>query len=232
MALLVKLILAHLLGDFVLQFNSWVKGKQQKKLKSPFLYIHAGVHFLLILLVTWNLDLWKLALFVSVSHFIIDTLKLYVSEKTTKIQWPFFVDQFLHVVILVIAVFYGNWNVFAEGFTFYFNWKIVTAYVFLSFPVGIIMDKCLTGWSVEQNNEASLPNAGKVIGIVERLLVLTFILLNQWEAIGFLITAKSVFRFNDLKASNRKLTEYILIGTLLSFGIAIFTGVLVVLYGV
>lgn len=232
MALLVKLILAHLLGDFVLQFNSWVKGKQQKKLKSPFLYIHAGVHFLLILLVTWNLDLWKLALFVSVSHFIIDTLKLYVSEKTTKIQWPFFVDQFLHVVILVIAVFYGNWNAFAEGFTFYFNWKIVTAYVFLSFPVGIIMDKCLTGWSVEQNNEASLPNAGKVIGIVERLLVLTFILLNQWEAIGFLITAKSVFRFNDLKASNRKLTEYILIGTLLSFGIAIFTGVLVVLYGV
>jgi hypothetical protein len=51
--------------------------------------------------------------------------------------------------------------------------------------------------------------------------------LGRWEAIGFLIAAKSVFRFGDLKDSrNRKLTEYILIGTLLSFGIAIVTGIL------
>jgi hypothetical protein len=51
--------------------------------------------------------------------------------------------------------------------------------------------------------------------------------LNQWSAIGLLITAKSVFRFGDLsKAKNRKLTEYVLIGTLLSFGIAIAVGLL------
>ncbi|MDK2969458.1 MAG: hypothetical protein PWQ65_561, partial [Bacteroidota bacterium] len=44
-----------------------------------------------------------------------------------------------------------------------------------------------------------------------------------------LVAAKSVFRFGDLKDSgNRKLTEYILIGTLLSFGIAIVTGMIVV----
>ncbi|MGB5275297.1 MAG: DUF3307 domain-containing protein, partial [Flavobacteriaceae bacterium] len=73
----------------------------------------------------------------------------------------------------------------------------------------------------------SLSNAGKYIGIIERLFVLTFLVLGRWEAIGLLITAKSVFRFNDLKESNnRKLTEYILIGTLLSFGIAIGTGLL------
>jgi len=51
----------------------------------------------------------------------------------------------------------------------------------------------------------------------------------HWEAIGFLIAAKSVFRFGDLKESKeRKLTEYILIGTLLSFGIAMITGIIVV----
>lgn len=71
----------------------------------------------------------------------------------------------------------------------------------------------------------SLPNAGKYIGIIERLFVLLFIIMGRWDAIGLLITAKSVFRFNDLKATNnRKLTEYILIGTFLSFGIAILTG--------
>ena len=73
----------------------------------------------------------------------------------------------------------------------------------------------------------SLPDAGKYIGIIERLFVLIFIILGRWEAIGLLITAKSVFRFNDLKENNnRKLTEYILIGTLLSFGIAIVTGII------
>ena len=45
------------------------------------------------------------------------------------------------------------------------------------------------------------------------------------EGVGFLIAAKSVFRFGDLsKAKDRKLTEYILIGTLLSFGLAILFG--------
>jgi hypothetical protein len=43
-----------------------------------------------------------------------------------------------------------------------------------------------------------------------------------------LLAAKSIFRFGDLKeARERKLTEYILIGTLLSFGIAIATGIVV-----
>jgi hypothetical protein len=73
----------------------------------------------------------------------------------------------------------------------------------------------------------SLPNAGKYIGIIERIFVLIFIVMEHWEGIGLLIAAKSVFRFNDLKESNsRKLTEYILIGTLLSFGFAILTGII------
>ncbi|MDX1471964.1 MAG: DUF3307 domain-containing protein, partial [Flavobacteriaceae bacterium] len=71
-------------------------------------------------------------------------------------------------------------------------------------------------------------DAGKYIGILERLFVFTFILLGHWEAVGFLLTAKSVFRFGDLKDSrHRKLTEYVLIGTLLSFGIATLTALAV-----
>ena len=90
------------------------------------------------------------------------------------------------------------------------------------------MAKLLEGMSDKiELDHKSLPNAGKYIGIIERLFVLIFIILGRWEAIGLLITAKSVFRFNDLKESNsRKLTEYILIGTLLSFGLAIMTGLI------
>ena len=88
------------------------------------------------------------------------------------------------------------------------------------------MNVLLYKWSSEiiDGENQSLANAGKFIGILERILVFVFIITDHWEAVGFLITAKSVFRFGDLKESkDRKLTEYILIGTLLSFGFAILT---------
>ncbi|MBP6234658.1 MAG: hypothetical protein KA270_13870 [Saprospiraceae bacterium] len=64
---------------------------------------------------------------------------------------------------------------------------------------------------------------------MERSFVFMFILANRWEAVGFFLAAKSVFRFGDLKESkDRKPTEYILLGTLLSFGIAIVISMLTI----
>jgi hypothetical protein len=88
------------------------------------------------------------------------------------------------------------------------------------------MKTIISKWDLtEYNKEDTLKDAGAYIGILERLLVFIFIITNHWEGVGFLITAKSVFRFSDLsKAKDRKLTEYILIGTLISFGLAIVFG--------
>ncbi|OYX26238.1 MAG: hypothetical protein B7Z06_05950, partial [Flavobacteriales bacterium 32-35-8] len=101
--------------------------------------------------------------------------------------------------------------------------------LFLTIPVSILMKIIFAKWNIEEltKDNQSLEDAGKYIGILERILVFIFIIFNHWEAVGFLITAKSVFRFGDLKESkHRKLTEYILIGTLISFGIAIVTGII------
>ena len=58
--------------------------------------------------------------------------------------------------------------------------------------------------------------------MLERLFIFGFIIINFWEGIGFRLAAKSIFRFGDLKESKDiKLTDYILIGTLLGFGLAI-----------
>jgi len=72
-----------------------------------------------------------------------------------------------------------------------------------------------------------LRNAGRLIGITERFLVLTFMLLNQFAAIGFLIAAKSILRFQGKESIK---TEYVLIGTMLSFGLAIGTGLVIQLF--
>lgn len=87
----------------------------------------------------------------------------------------------------------------------------------------------MSSWSkaLNKSNNDSLSNAGKYIGMLERIFVFIFVVTGNWDGIGFLLAAKSVFRFGDLKESkDRKLTEYILIGTFLSFGIAIVVGML------
>ncbi len=75
-------------------------------------------------------------------------------------------------------------------------------------------------------NKYSLKDAGKRIGYFERFLVLTFIITGYHEAIGFLLAAKSIFRFGELRDKNEiKFTEYVLVGTLASFTMAIINGV-------
>lgn len=96
-------------------------------------------------------------------------------------------------------------------------------------PTSITMRVIIARWIPDNQPDSpkSLQNAGKYIGILERVLIFVFILTNHFEAVGFLLAAKSIFRFGDLKeAHDLKLTEYVLIGTLLSFGIAIVTAML------
>lgn len=67
-------------------------------------------------------------------------------------------------------------------------------------------------------------NRGRVIGILERVLLYGFVLQAQYGAIGFILAAKAFTRFKALE--NRPFAEYVLIGTLLSACLALATGVL------
>ncbi len=226
MILFIKLLLAHLLGDFLLQPTRWVIHKEAHKVASGYLYLHIGIHFGLILLLLWDPGYWKIALFVATAHYWIDLAKLYANPYFRYKSIPFFADQLLHLLVLYLAAYHTGLWAQSLWLVHQINWALLTAVIFLSFPSAFIMTRLLERMSDQiELDHKSLPNAGKYIGILERLFVLLFILMGHWEAIGLLVTAKSVFRFNDLKASNnRKLTEYILIGTFLSFGIAIVTG--------
>ncbi len=226
MILFTKLFLAHLIGDFLLQPYLWVIHKEANKVTSKYLFFHILIHFAVTMILLWDWEYWKIVLVIVVSHYLIDLAKLYTNALFKNKSIPFFIDQFLHIIVLYACAYYGN----LIGQTMFLmeqiDWHLVTAIVFVSFPSAIIMGNLLEGMSDQiELNHKSLPNAGKFIGIIERLFVLVFIILGRWEAIGLLITAKSVFRFNDLKQSNnRKLTEYILIGALLGFGRAMISG--------
>jgi hypothetical protein len=228
MIIFIKLLLAHLIGDFLLQPNSWVKDKEKKKHKSYFLYLHTLLHGVIAWILVGEMAFFGFAILLALLHGIIDFLKLNYQTKSNKRTW-FSIDQLLHlVVIIAITLFYTNEKIEFTNFSNSF-WIVLTALVLLTKPTSIIIKNIISIWTPEnKNKDNSLQNAGNYIGILERLFVFCFILTGHFEAIGFLLAAKSIFRFGDLKAAkDRKLTEYVLIGTLLSFGIALLIGLLV-----
>ncbi|WP_299157071.1 DUF3307 domain-containing protein [uncultured Tenacibaculum sp.] len=228
-ALVLKLVIAHVLGDFVLQPTHWVKAKQEKTYASKYFYLHGLVHLLALLVVLeFNSTYWLSILIIVLSHLGIDLLKLKLERKVNE-PFLFAADQLLHLAVIALVVYANTPYTIAFSILYTPNFLLlILAILTISFVSAILMKIIMSRWVLEEDkSEDSLESAGKYIGILERLFVFGFILLNQWSAIGLLIAAKSVFRFGDLsRAKDRKLTEYILIGTLLSFGLAISIGLL------
>lgn len=218
---LLKILLAHILGDFFLQPNSWVAEKERKKLRSDKLYLHIAIHIALIFVVFVSLEVWKIALVIGVLHGIIDALKLTFQKVKTKRIW-FFADQILHVIVIVFCwQYYYQANINLDFLQNNQFWLFLIGALFLTTPAAIFIRVIIAKWIPTQAS-SSLQDAGKFIGIIERLLIYLFVCTHHFEAVGFLLAAKSIFRFGDLKeAHDIKLTEYVLIGTLLSFGIAL-----------
>ena len=226
-SLLLKLLIAHTIGDFVFQPNKWVEDKKQKKHKSIYLYLHLAVHTVaLIIALKFEWKYWPAIVAIIVSHYLIDLIKLNSSKKINY-QLLFVLDQIAHLTIIGIVVYiYEPYQININQFYSIKSLILIFALISIISVSSIIMKLIMSKWDLEEDDSKdSLEQAGKYIGILERLFVFGFIILSQWQAIGLLIAAKSVFRFGDLsKAKDRKLTEYILIGTLLSFGLAIAIG--------
>ncbi|KAA3624911.1 MAG: DUF3307 domain-containing protein [Flavobacterium sp.] len=228
-----QLLLAHLITDFLFQSRSWIKQKREKKAASVFLYIHAALAGLLTYVIVQDWSLWLVPIIISVTHFAIDLWKLY--QKSDNLRY-FLIDQALHLLVLIVLWLFAtqNWNEVLPFITSLLASEVflvyLTGYLIVIFPIGFIIGKATRRWQKEIKKEdgiKSLAKAGRYIGIFERILVLTFILTNNFSAIGFLIAAKSILRFSDKsKSGARKQTEYVLIGTLMSFALTIIIGFL------
>ncbi len=238
--MLYKLILlqltAHLFADFIFQSQEWSDKKGEQILTKYHIY-HVLVVFVFSYLFSLDLNFWWASLLLSVFHLITDIFKSYMQLKHPNKNY-FFSDQIIHLLFLsVITIVYNHFHsinflfdielkTIAVFAAFVFCTKpsnILVKYIFIAFSINSPLEKPLTENNIEAtkvSKEKSLPNAGKLIGIVERLLALALILSGQYGAVGLIIAAKSILRFNDTQKA-----EYVLVGTLLSFGIAAFLGI-------
>lgn len=216
------LLFAHLVSDFVLQTNYTCLNKAKKKWRSLYLYVHTMAVFGLSWLVVFDIHFWWGALLIGITHLAIDLLKSYCKDN---LKW-FVVDQIMHfLIIYVIALTWSKnhmWNIplnidrglIASGIAIIICWK----------PSNILIKKILKFYRVNMpDDHADSLNVGALIGTVERWLIIIFVCLKCYEALGLLIAAKSIIRFGEKETAK---TEYVLAGTLLSILIAVVVGLL------
>lgn len=233
-----QLLCAHVVADFYLQSYKMCVCKMQLLTGKGWICQigHAFVHGLLAYIFVSDWKNWLLPLLVFVSHLIIDVLKdiclskIQYKPNDIRSNWEcvlFFIDQALHILVIWILLKYvdiAGQTVMCCNILDTKVLSCIIAYLIVLKPTSILIGKFTQRWQSVLLESEGLYDAGMWIGYAERVLALTFMLLGTYEALGFLIAAKSLLRFQE---TDTKRTEYVLIGTLLSFGVAVLVGVII-----
>jgi hypothetical protein len=219
----------HVLGDFYFQSSRLAENKT-KSYKSVLL--HCTIYFataVVFVLPFWSTTLLVSACILSLLHFAVDSGKYICLEKTDRVQTAaiYSLDQLLHLGFIAGA---------ASLLTYYgFELKLLTpvrdfflhtysnsgrifqwiALVLLVVKPANITIKNLTAKFRPPEKDLSANKAGGFIGALERLLILLLLSATQYAAIGLVLTAKSVARYNKI-VEVEHFGEYYLLGTLLS----------------
>ncbi len=207
------LLFAHALADFMFQTNWMVKSKRQPTA----MLAHIGVVLVTAILATGSLHPLLLAL--AGVHMVIDAIK--ASYLPSRLG-PFLLDQAAHIASLA-ALAALQPDLWSTGFWADVTWlsgvmAAVAGLILATRAGGFAVGMLMQPWA--DDTPVGLRNGGRVIGTLERGLIFLLILTGQAAGIGFLIAAKSVLRFGAVKDEGR-LSEYVIIGTLASFGWAI-----------
>jgi len=227
--ILIPLLSAHFLADFILQTDEDVKRKQ-----SIFVF---GKHIALVTLLSYllvgNWSEFTIPLVILFSHTIIDLLKKTIKKDSLVI---FMIDQATHYLVLLMLSIYLQGKI-EQGINnlFWFNlWgidyvkalTIIIAVILITKFSSIVISYIIRPFQAKifkgENNNKDEIKTGRIIGYLERIIILVLFLADLPAVVGFLITAKSILRYAEIKSEKDKvMVEYVLIGTLLSFTIGI-----------
>ena len=182
------------------------------------------------------MEVWycfTIPLVILVSHALIDLLKKTIKKDSLTI---FLVDQVAHYLVIIGSIhLFQKVNLGKRINLFWFNmWGsvyvktmvIIIALIlvtkFSSIIISYIIKPFQTKIFKSENNNKDEIKTGRLIGYLERIIILVLFLADLPAVVGFLITAKSILRYSEIKSEQDKvMVEYVLIGTLLSFTIGI-----------
>ncbi|WP_186826958.1 DUF3307 domain-containing protein [Shimia ponticola] len=210
------LLFAHVLADFILQTNWMVRTKTR--------FIGMAAHIAIVwvtLAAVTTMPLHEAVLILIGAHLVIDVVKTAALPNTFA---SFMADQAAHVASLIVVaaiapdLWSGSlWAV--DGFDWLPSTLILISGFIIATRAGGFAIRLLMTPYAEITEREGLADGGALIGQLERGIVFILILADAPMAIGFLIAAKSILRFKP--EAEDQLTEYVIIGTLASFGWAL-----------
>ncbi|WP_272004442.1 DUF3307 domain-containing protein [Roseovarius sp. ZX-A-9] len=217
---LAALLFAHVLADFALQ-TDWINANKSR----PSVMLLHGAIVWITAHAALGLPYDPVLTALAVAHVIIDTAKLQAARRFTGFRGfsAFMADQGAHLVTLLVAAYLAPalWHsgAWAELSVFLPLYALLTGLILCvtagQYAVGLLMQP-----HSQRIRNNGLRDGGRLIGVLERGLIYLLILSGLPIGVGFLITAKSILRYGTATRDQRT-AEYVIIGTLASFGWAI-----------
>ncbi|MDO4779137.1 MAG: DUF3307 domain-containing protein [Tissierellia bacterium] len=222
-------LIAHFFGDYY--FQSDRVAKEKSKNFKQFIYHCLTYSFFMFMTpgVLIGFKLVWISFYLSVAHFIVDLIKRIYDRKSRNKFKIYILDQILHIVsIIFVAIFLSDaksveitgflikiLNVFGLDFLSFV--KIILSSLIIIKPASVTIRLILDKYQLKniQTFNEGLQNAGNLIGILERMIILLFLAFNHFSAVGFVLTAKSIARYEKI-TKIPEFSEYYLLGTLLS----------------
>lgn len=190
--MIIAMLLAHLVGDYILQWDNLSRWKSQAV---------AGVlvHGAIVTAVAWLFSLffdpgwWPWILFIGLTHTLIDGLQIpirrhlaYQGNGLSAVAL-FVSDQLLHLTILFFALSWSGYitpsSLVADLSTAVSDHRplaFILGYAFLTMPAWVVVEFLAYGLIRGSAPDFSQAVHTKYISILERGLVVTFILLGQF----------------------------------------------------
>lgn len=236
---LIILLLSEIIGDFYLQSKTLATSKK----KSLWcLFVHAlivGATVFIFSLIFFQDIVWIPAVVIFITHFIIDlpTSGLLKSKITNKkylkfVDSPlsFFVDQTLHMTIIVVVYFILKDEIVLSSQWYYivglgkymtnlaiYMWALLVIFVLL-LPSKFIVEKALIFSGVDEKKASDKKSS--MIGYIERIIYFVSIISGYPVIISFVLGVKTWSQSEKLKDDDSFVSTY-LIGSLLSLAIAL-----------
>lgn len=240
------LLVIHVLCDFYFRTET-VESKMKIELRQALYHacIYGVFSVLLFILFLPGLE-WRYILFFVLSHGLIDVITYFFHFQSTFWQNErniFLLDQAMHFMIVSMLVYYTRTldlrNLCREEVCQFLDVFGVPECILLAWmarlllihkPANILIVHILSVYKpTEKDGEAQKgndKNAGRFIGTLERIIMVIFIALEQYSAVGLVLTAKSIARYERI-TKEQDFAEYYLLGTLLSTIVAICVSVLI-----
>ncbi len=184
--MIAAMFLAHLVGDYILQWDSLAAWKSQSLSGAAF-------HSLIVLATTWLFALlinpawWPWVLFIGVWHFVIDASQLWVKLPVSPLA-RFMLDQLAHFVVILLALSVSG---YLDQAAWQAGWQPEKAllyllpFAFVTMPAWVVVK--FTAYGLVKGTAPDFGDNSKYLGMMERILIMVFVALGQFYLVPLVI---------------------------------------------